>query len=183
MGKRFSPGMEARGAPSSCSPVGIIFFSPLFFFFFYFFFFSSFFSLFWWVPSSCSPFAVLQNASIFQRVTSTHIWWPSFCGCHPGDAPWLPGHEGQGACVLGSHGAVKIRETVLGRLSLPGHCTERKLRHSPSFYQKEAYLLVQELWPEEQAGLAHLQGLWRGSPRMEARVTIFVLFPCLTRAP
>lgn len=46
--------------------------------------------------------------------------------------------------------ALTFRETVLGRLSLPGHCKDRRLKHTISLSKKEAYLLVQDLWPEGQ---------------------------------
>ena len=48
---------------------------------------------------------------------------------------------------------------MLGRLPLPGHCIYSRLKHTPSLFEKEAYLPVQGLWSGEQAsGLAHLWG-------------------------
>lgn len=50
--------------------------------------------------------------------------------------------EAREACIPGSHGTGTIRETVPGRLPLPGCCTDSKLKHTPSISEKEAYLLV-----------------------------------------
>lgn len=33
---------------------------------------------------------------------------------------------------MGLHEAETIREAVLGRLPVPGHCTDRELKHTPS---------------------------------------------------
>ena len=49
--------------------------------------------------------------------------------------------------VPGSPRTVTIRDTVLGRLPLPGHCTDSGLKHSPSLSVKESCLPVLELWP------------------------------------
>lgn len=37
-------------------------------------------------------------------------------------------------------------KTVLGRFPPPVHCTDSRLKHTPSLFEKEAYLLIQELW-------------------------------------
>lgn len=59
--------------------------------------------------------------------------------------------------VFESHETLTIEETVLGILPLAGHCTDSRLKHTPSVSVKEAYLLVLELWPEGHTlGLAHL---------------------------
>ena len=42
----------------------------------------------------------------------------------------------RGACDPEFHGTVTIRETVLGRLPLLGHCTDSRLRHTPVFLSK-----------------------------------------------
>ena len=64
--------------------------------------------------------------------------------------------EAGGLVFLGPMG-LTIGETVLGRLPLPGHCTDSKLKHTPRLSEKEAYMLVQELWSEGQvSGLAPL---------------------------
>lgn len=49
------------------------------------------------------------------------------------------------------HGTVKIAGTVLSRLSLPGNCTDSIWKYSFSLSVKEAYLPVQDLWPEGKA--------------------------------
>ena len=36
-------------------------------------------------------------------------------------------------CITGSHGTVTIRETILGRLSPPGYCTDIRLKYTPAF--------------------------------------------------
>ena len=41
--------------------------------------------------------------------------------------------QGGAYCVLGSHGAVTIKETVLGGLPPPGNCTDSRLKHTPFF--------------------------------------------------
>lgn len=60
------------------------------------------------------------------------------------------------ACIPGAHGTFTIRETVLARLLLQGHCTDSRLKGIPCLSEKEACLLAQELLLEGQAsGLAH----------------------------
>ena len=56
--------------------------------------------------------------------------------------------EGQGACIHGSEGTIAMFPFVLGRLPPPGHCTDNRLKRRSSPSEKEAYLFVQELWPE-----------------------------------
>lgn len=69
---------------------------------------------------------------------------------------------GQGSCGLGSHRTVTIGETVLDCLEVvldyhSWHCIDCRLKHTPSLYVKETYLLVQDLGSEGQAsGLAHI---------------------------
>lgn len=58
---------------------------------------------------------------------------------HLRDATLLPASGGRGACVIGSHRGVTIRETVFGRLPPPGHCTDTRLRHTPILFVKKAY--------------------------------------------
>ena len=88
----------------------IQFFSFPFLFCFFFF--------FQWVLSSHSPSSLPQSTSILERGASTHlwwfgfyVWWPSFCGCHPGEALWSPGSVGWGSCVPGSHGTNNWRDS------------------------------------------------------------------------
>ena len=70
--------------------------------------------------------------------------------------------EAGGLEFLGAMG-LTIRETVLGRLPLLGHCADRRLKHTPCLSEKEAYRLVQELWSEGQvSGLVHLEELTEG---------------------
>lgn len=47
--------------------------------------------------------------------------------------------------VSGPHRSVTIRKIVLGRLLPPRHCTSSRLKYTPSYSVKEAYLLVLEL--------------------------------------
>lgn len=46
------------------------------------------------------------------------------------------------------HGTITIGNSVLGRLLLPGYCTDNRLKHTPILSQKETKLLVQDLLPE-----------------------------------
>lgn len=63
----------------------------------------------------------------------------------------------RGSCVPDSHWMVTIGEAVLGWLPPPEDCTDGRLKHTPSLFGKEAYLLVLELLPYEQtSGLAHI---------------------------
>lgn len=48
--------------------------------------------------------------------------------------PYLPGFQR----------TIEIRKIVLGRLPFPGHCTESRMRHTPSPSVKEASLLILE---------------------------------------
>lgn len=66
---------------------------------------------------------------------------------HLRDATLLPASGGRGACVIGSHKGVTIRETVFGRLPPPGHCTDTRLRHNPhSFCEKGLLSWSFRLW-------------------------------------
>lgn len=60
---------------------------------------------------------------------------------------WLRAAGGR-ACIPASHEAVTTGETVLGRLPSPRY---EQTEDTPSLSEKEAHLLVQELWPEERA--------------------------------
>lgn len=89
------------------------------------------------------------------------FWW-----CLPADTldhlPPVP----RGTCILGSHGAVTVGETVLGRLSSlpfpiptprPQQCTDHRPKQTLSLSEKTASILSEELWPEAQAsGAAHV---------------------------
>lgn len=58
--------------------------------------------------------------------------------------------------IPGSQRTVTIKEAVIGRLQPRGYCIDTRLKHTPSLFVKEAYLLVLELCPERQAlGLTH----------------------------
>lgn len=46
------------------------------------------------------------------------------------------GSEARGACIAGSHGTVRVGETVVGRLPLPGLCTYRRLKCNCSLSEK-----------------------------------------------
>lgn len=55
------------------------------------------------------------------------------------------------------------------RLSFPAHCADSRLKLIPSFSEQEAYLFVQELWPEGQAsGLHTYRSSWRCPQGTEA---------------
>ena len=56
-----------------------------------------------------------------------------------------------GAFIHGFHGTVTNGETVLSWLPPPGNSADSRLKHTPSLYGKEAYLLVLELQPKGQA--------------------------------
>ena len=74
--------------------------------------------------------------------------------------------EGKKTCVLRSHGTVIMGGTVLGWLPPSEHCTDSQLKYTLHFSEKEAYLLVQDLWPEKQA--SGLAGLGSCTQRMKA---------------
>ena len=50
-----------------------------------------------WVPAIYSPSSTLQSRSISPRGGFTRGWYPEFCSCHLGNAPWSPGSGGQGS--------------------------------------------------------------------------------------
>ena len=54
----------------------------------------------------------------------------------------MPASCGQGACVSESHKTETIRETFYSKQPSPGHCTDIRLKQSPSSPVKKAYLLV-----------------------------------------
>lgn len=59
------------------------------------------------------------------------------------------------ACIPGSPRTLPPAETVLEWLPPPGHCTNRRLKHTPDVSVKEAYFLVLELG---HGSLAHIWG-------------------------
>lgn len=61
----------------------------------------------------------------------------------------------------------------------PRHCRDSKLKHS-GLSKKEAYLLVQALWPEEQASSSAHLGAYRVALRERRQVdATFTFSPCL----
>lgn len=52
----------------------------------------------------------------------------------------------RGVYLPGFQRSIEIRETVLLRLPPPWHCTESRMRHTPSPSVKEASLLILEFW-------------------------------------
>lgn len=50
--------------------------------------------------------------------------------------------EAKGACVLKSHETLTTEEAALGRLAPPGPCTDSRLKHTSTLFEKEACLLV-----------------------------------------
>lgn len=77
--------------------------------------------------------------------------------------------EARGSCIPGSHGTRTIRDSVLGRLLPSGHCTDSRLKHTPSLAEKEAYLLVRSFGLTGRLLVRHTyRELWRGSRGMKA---------------
>lgn len=77
--------------------------------------------------------------------------------------------EPEGLAFLGPMRLQKL-ETILDRLPPTRYCIDSRLKQL--FSKKNAYLIVQELWPKEKAsGLAYILGLWL----ME---TVFTPLPC-----
>lgn len=70
---------------------------------------------------------------------------------------------GRGACGL--MGQLTIGEAALGRPLPPKHCPDSRLKHTPSLSEKNAYLLVQELWPGSHPLLGvYGSAIWEQSP-------------------
>ena len=70
----------------------------------------------------------------------------------------------RGNCVLGPHGSERTRETSLGRPPYSSHCTDSRLRCSPSLPVKKAYPTVLERQPKGQASsFPCFYRLWKGS--------------------
>ena len=74
-----------------------------------------------WAPSLCSPSAMLELAGTCSAYRGhsliAWLWWPG------------------GLLFLGPTGLWQS-ETVLGRLPSSGHCTDSKLKHTPSLCEK-----------------------------------------------
>lgn len=76
-----------------------------------------------------------------------------------------------------------IRETVLGRLPLPGHYTDSRLKYTPVFLRKRPICLYRSfdlkgrlpVWQTSRSS-------WRGSNRTKTSGHIFALSFCLTLA-
>lgn len=99
--------------------------------------------------SSHSLPAIIQNASICQRAVFTCIWCPSFKSGAPIFVTAVQGMPldyltlvARGASVLRPSEIITSRDIIFGRLPPPGHCTDSKLKHTPSLSVKKDYLLV-----------------------------------------
>lgn len=77
----------------------------------------------------------------------TRLWWP------------------RGAYVLGSHRMIRIGERVLDRLPPPGHCTDSRVKHTPSFSGRADLLVL-----EGQAVVWHTPGASRSALREDRLV-------------
>lgn len=72
-----------------------------------------------------------------------------------------------------------VQETILGRLPVPGHWLDSRLRHTFQLV-KEVSLLVQEHQPEGQAsGMAQISGLWAALKKCRIWTLILVFPLCL----
>ena len=131
------------------------FFFPSFFFFFFFL--VLFFLFFFFFCHLCTIPTTLQSPGSHGRSIYTYpvpqflhlVTW--FLQLPPREHSLIPWLWRLWACVPGSHRTVTIRDSVLGRLPPPGCCTDSRQKHIYSLSEKEAYLLVQNLWPVEQA--------------------------------
>lgn len=79
---------------------------------------------------------------------------------------WLWWSEvGGGACVPASLETITIGETVLSRLSPPGHQTDSSLKHTSSLSVRKAYLYVLKLQPEGETSGLHRPTGYTGALR------------------
>lgn len=87
----------------------------------------------------------------------------------------------KGTCNLGSHGAITIREIVLGMIPLTGLCIDSILKHTPSLFVKEVYLLVLEHWPEGRHQVWHTsRDLWTCYQRNISQCTLALCSPSVS---
>lgn len=79
----------------------------------------------WWLCPNLILFYCITKASGSTQSTqgTFFVWLALMTG-------------GEGACILGTRGTVRIRETVLGRLPSTGHCIDSTLKHLQSFCEK-----------------------------------------------
>lgn len=55
----------------------------------------------------------------------------------------------KGSCVPGCHKTLTIEGKVFDMLPVSlVHCTDSRLKYTPSFSMKDTYLLDQKIWPE-----------------------------------
>lgn len=83
------------------------------------------------------------------------------------------------ACVPGSHGTLTIQGMVLGRLSLPGHCTDSRLKDTPSLCDRPTCLFRSFSLRDRLLVWYIPKGLLRCTVGMEAGDAIFALSLCL----
>ena len=105
------------------------------------------------MPSLRYPSASLPITSISQREASMH----TSDDLQPKFHTWMPDCGGQGGLTTGSYGTVTIRETVLGRVPLLEHGTDKQTPqlHPPSHSEEENGWLVQGLCSEMPALVWH----------------------------
>lgn len=90
------------------------------------------------MPPTYSPFAMLHIASISLRGAFTRVWCLGFC-CRPArNTPWPPGSGSQrGLQSWVSQDCHNWRQF----LTLPGHGTDSRLKHTPVFWWKRTICL------------------------------------------
>ena len=112
----------------------------------------------WSLPDSSSVLMSQGGSCHTQLVSWIFMSGIQFSGSNPGDHPWAPGSNGLLSWV---HGSVTIRETVLSRLPLPGHCADSRLKHTVSFCERGLFASY--------GSLAQGAGFWAGTPLVTCR--------------
>ena len=80
---------------------------------------------------------MFQSSSISGRGVWTGFCCFTFCSYGPGDTPWWAS-SGQRDLLAGCHGTLITTTEEVSSWSAvsPGHCTERRLKHTPDFLWK-----------------------------------------------
>lgn len=88
--------------------------------------------------------------------------------------------EAKGSCSPGPRIA-RIKEIVLGRLLLPGHCTDSRLKYTAVFLKRKPNYLYRSF--DIRGNFGKLIGVYGGAlTEWRPGNTIFALFFCLTSA-
>lgn len=90
--------------------------------------------------------------------------------------------EAQGTCISRSHGTTAVSKIVLGKISLPGHCTDNRLKHTSGHTKNRPIFLSRTFDLRGRLWLDKFSLLYRYSQKWRLGNAIFVISLCIPTA-